>query len=302
MTAKKSSAAALWRPLRPFIAAERRLGRRAARGRVRALAYEFLRFGLKQAWACLFGAILLALILATAWAWPREMALARYDFLTLAAVAIQIAMLRFGLETAEEAKVIALFHVVGTAMEIFKTSAGSWIYPEAALLKIGGVPLFTGFMYASVGSYIARVWRLCDFRFSHHPPLWAVIALAIAIYVNFFAHHFVADLRLALFAATGLLFARTVIWFKVWRVHRPMPLLLAAFLCALFVWIAENVGTLTKTWIYPHQVKAWSLVGFGKLGAWFLLLVISYAMVAAIARPREREAPALRPQKAPVSA
>ncbi|MBL8590536.1 MAG: DUF817 domain-containing protein [Methylobacteriaceae bacterium] len=282
------SAAALWRPLRGFIARERALGRRAGRTRAGALAYELLRFGVKMAWACLFGAIMLALILATAWLYPKGAALTRYDFLTLSAIAVQIAMLRFGLETWEEARVIALFHVVGTAMEIFKTQAGSWIYPEPALLRIAGVPLFTGFMYASVGSFIARVWRLCDFRFDRHPPMGVVIALAVAIYVNFFAHHFVADIRLALFAATALVFARTVIWFKVWRVHRPMPLLAACFLTSLFIWIAENVGTLTKTWLYPHQVQAWSMVGLGKLGAWFLLLVISYAMVAAVARPQPR--------------
>ena len=74
-----------------------------------------------------------------------------------------------------EAKVILMFHAVGTVMEIFKTSAGSWIYPEANLLRIGGVPLFTGFMYAAVGSYLARVWRLFDFRFRAHRrwrPRW----------------------------------------------------------------------------------------------------------------------------------
>ena len=101
------------------------------------------------------------------------------------------AMLAFKLETWEEAKVIVIFHVVGTAMEVFKTSVGSWIYPEVSILRIGGVPLFTGFMYAAIGSYIARAWRLFDFRFTHHPPLWALVLLALAIYVNFFAHHYV---------------------------------------------------------------------------------------------------------------
>ena len=76
--------------------------------------------------------------------------------LLLAAVAIQIAMLAFRLETFEEARVIFVFHVVGTVMEIFKTSVGSWLYPEPSLLRIGGVPLFSGFMYAAIGSYIAR--------------------------------------------------------------------------------------------------------------------------------------------------
>lgn len=83
----------------------------------------------------------------------------------LAALAIQAAMLAFRFETIEEAKVILIFHVVGTAMEYFKTGVGSWIYPEASLFRIGGVPLFSGFVYASIGSYIARVWRLLDFRF-----------------------------------------------------------------------------------------------------------------------------------------
>jgi uncharacterized membrane protein YoaT (DUF817 family) len=59
-------------------------------------------------------------------------------------------------------------------------------------------------MYASVGSYIARAWRLFDFRFTRHPPLWALSLLSIGIYLNFYAHHYVFDLRLALFvAATG---------------------------------------------------------------------------------------------------
>src|SRR3546814_1856982 len=48
------------------------------------------------------------------------------------------------METWAEARVILMFHVVGTAMELFKTSVGSWIYPEASVLRLGGVPLFTG--------------------------------------------------------------------------------------------------------------------------------------------------------------
>jgi uncharacterized membrane protein YoaT (DUF817 family) len=215
----------------------------------------------------------------------RAAALARYDFLFLAAVAIQIGMLAFKLETLEEAKVILLFHVVGTVMEIFKTGVGSWIYPEPAFFRIAGVPLFSGFMYASIGSYIARCWRLFDFRFTHHPPLWAVYLLGAAIYVNFYAHHYVLDIRYALFAAAALLFARTWIYYKIWRVHRRMPLLLGLFLVALFVWIAENLGTVTKTWLYPHQMAVWSAVSLGKLGSWFLLLIISYALVAAVNRP-----------------
>jgi uncharacterized membrane protein YoaT (DUF817 family) len=280
------SSAALWAPLARFIAAEDRLGQWAAQRPGRAIAYEFLRFGVKQAWACLFGGLMVGLILATHRWYPPGAALTRYDFMFLAALAIQAAMLGFRFETVEEAKVILIFHVVGTAMEFFKTGVGSWVYPEASLFRIGGVPLFSGFMYASIGSYIARVWRLFDFRFTHHPPLWAVVLLAICIYINFFAHHFIFDIRYALFAAMALLFGRTMIYFKIWRVHRHMPLLLANFFSALFVWLAENIGTVTKTWLYPHQAHGWSLVSLGKLGSWYLLLVISYAMVALINRPR----------------
>jgi len=82
-----------------------------------------------------------------------------------------------------------IFHLVGTAMEVFKILVGSWIYPEASLLRIGGVPRFTGFMYAAIGSYIARCWRLFDFRFRIHPPLPLLGLLGIGIYVNFYTHH-----------------------------------------------------------------------------------------------------------------
>ena len=130
----------------------------------RAWLYEFLLFGFKQGWACLFGGLMLAMLLATHLFYPADAPIHRYDALTLGALAIQIGMLAFRLETWAEAKVILAFHIVGTAMEIFKTSAGSWVYPEPALLRIAGVPLFSGFMYACVGSYSARVWRLFDFR------------------------------------------------------------------------------------------------------------------------------------------
>ena len=219
------SAARIWAPLARFIEAEARIGAWAEQRRATHALYEFVRFGIKQGWACLFGGLMLALLIGTHLFYPEGAWLARYDFLVIAAVAIQVAMLAFKLETWEEAKVILIFHVVGTAMEIFKTSVGSWIYPEASILRIGGVPLFTGFMYAAIGSYIARAWRLFDFRFTHHPPLWALVLLAVGIYVNFFAHHYVSDARILLFALTALLFGRCWVHFKVWQVHRRMPLL-----------------------------------------------------------------------------
>ncbi|WP_423142579.1 DUF817 domain-containing protein [Parablastomonas sp. CN1-191] len=247
-----------------------------------AWIYEFALFGFKQGWACLYGGIMLALLLGTHLFYPAGAALARYDFLTIAALALQAAMLAVRLETIEEAKVIAAFHVVGTVMELFKTQVGSWEYPEPSLLRIGGVPLFTGFMYAAVGSYIARVWRIFAFRFTAYPPRWATYLVAVAVYVNFFAHHWLPDIRFALFAALGLLFARTRVYFTVWRAERWMPLLVGWLLVAVFIWLAENVGTLSHAWIYPSQRSGWHLVSPGKLGAWYLLMYISFVLVAAI--------------------
>jgi uncharacterized membrane protein YoaT (DUF817 family) len=148
------------------------------------------------------------------------------------------------------------------------------------------VPLFSGFMYASIGSYIARCWRLFDFRFTGHPPLWTLGVLGVAIYANFYTHHYIRDLRMLLFAACIVLFRHTWVHYRIWRTHRRMPLLLGLLFVALFIWIAENVGTLTATWLYPHQATAWSIVRLGKLGSWFLLLVVSYALVAAVNRPQ----------------
>jgi uncharacterized membrane protein YoaT (DUF817 family) len=280
------SAAAQWAPLARFIAADARLGRWAAQRRSTTFLYEFVRFGVKQAWACLFGGAMVALLVGTYLWYPRDAFVGRYDFLFLMALAIQVAMLAFKLETLDEAKVIFLYHAVGTVMEVFKTGVGSWIYPEASIFHIGGVPLFSGFMYAAIGSYIARSWRLFDFRFSAHPPMWSVYVLAFAIYANFFAHHYVVDLRMLLFAAAALLFGRTWIYYRIHRRYRRMPLLLGLFLVALFIWLAENLGTLAKTWLYPHQLTGWSAVSLGKLGSWFLLLLISYALVAMVNRPQ----------------
>lgn len=251
--------------------------------------YEFLLFGFKQAWACLFGALMLALLLATHLFYPENASLHRYDFLTLSAITIQAGMLLFRLETWAEAKVIVIFHIVGTVMELFKTAAGSWVYPEASVLHIGAVPLFTGFMYASVGSYIARVWRIFDFRYTDYPPRWQTYVLAVAIYVNFFAHHWLPDIRWLLFAATALLFWKTRVYFRNWRVHRWMPLLIGFLLVALFIWFAENIGTFANAWRYPGQEKSWHMVSLAKMGSWYLLMIISFVLVSLVQPIRGRD-------------
>jgi len=254
-----------------------------ARRRLPPWLVELVMFTLKQGWAALFGGLILLALLVTRAVWQPGWPLARYDFLVLFALATQALFLWARLETWEEAKVIALFHLTGTAMEFFKVHAGSWAYPEAGVLKLMGVPLFSGFMYASIGSYIARVARIFEMRFAPYPPFWMTVALAVAIYVNFFAHHFLPDIRLALFAATLLLFARTRVWFYIGEVPRWMPLPLTAFLVALMVWVAENVGTFTGTWAYPGQ-HWYEMVSFSKLESWYLLLFVAFTTVTLVMR------------------
>ncbi len=257
----------------------------AARGPRHAAAYEFLLFGLKEAWACLFGAAMLSLLMATHLWWPKDAPLARYDFLFLAALSLQAALLALKLEHWDEAAVILVFHVVGTAMELFKTAHGSWVYPEAAVFRIGGVPLFSGFMYASIGSYIARAWRIFDLRFTAYPPIWTTWALALVAYVNFFSHHYTIDLRWGLFAVSVVLFWRVRFLFTPLKTPRRIPMLPGLVLVALFVWIAENAGTLAGAWVYPAQRDGWRMVPFEKIGSWYLLMLLSFVLVSAVRRP-----------------
>lgn len=262
------------------------------RGPVTQFAFEFVSFGVKQAWACLFGGLMLGLLIATFLFYPDDAALGRYDFLTLSALAIQIGMLVTRLETWEEAKVILVFHVVGTVMEIFKTHMGSWIYPEDAFLRIAGVPLFSGFMYAAVGSYIARVWRIFDFRFDRFPPLWLQGLLALAVYINFFTHHYTVDIRWALYAASVAIYGPSVIWFRPDLKHRFMPLVVGLLLVALFIWFAENIGTFTRAWAYAGQsMTDWRPVSLHKLGSWYLLMIISFVLVAGVHKTKGLEKP-----------
>jgi uncharacterized membrane protein YoaT (DUF817 family) len=276
---------------------ERRLGA-WMRARLPLVLAELVMFVLKQGWAALFGGMMLIGILITRAIWDEAWPIARYDALVVYAVGLQALFLWLKLESWAEARVILLFHLTGTAMEIFKVQAGSWAYPEPGLLKLWGVPLFSGFMYASVGSFIARVIRIFDMRFTPYPPLWATFLLAIAIYVNFFAHHFLPDIRVLLFAATLILFLRTRIWFRIGHYYW-MPLPLAALLTSFFLWVAENIGTHTGTWVYAGQKAGFDWVSLSKMGSWYLLLYVSFVTVTLVYRDMLGGAPPRRAQSGP---
>ena len=256
------------------------------KGRLDGVLWEIFLFGFKQGWACLFGGILLTLLLLTKWRWPQELGLPRYDFLFLSALAVQALLLILRMETVREAKVILIFHLIGTVMEVFKTGVGSWAYPENSFFHIGHVPLFSGFMYASVGSYLARTTRIMEMRYTRFPNKTITVVLAALIYINFFAHHFMPDMRAVLFVAVAAAFGPTWVYYLPYRKIRRMPLLLGFCLVTLFIWGAENIGTFATAWVYPNQRNGWQHVDFGKFGSWFLLMIISFILVSLVHPPR----------------
>ncbi len=254
-----------------------------SRARLPRWLAEFVMFVLKLGWASLFGGLLLIGLIVTRNVWSADWPIARYDFLFAYAVGLQALFLLFRLESPREAKVIVLFHLTGTAMEFFKVQAGSWAYPEPGLVKILDVPLFSGFMYASVGSFMARAIRLFDMRFTPYPPFWTTLLLASAIYVNFFAHHFLPDIRLALFGATVLVYFRTRVVFHIGDNDYWMPMVVAGLLTSFFLWVAENIGTHTKTWVYAGQSEI-DWVSLSKMGSWYLLIYVSFVTVTLVFR------------------
>lgn len=237
-------------------------------------------FTLKQARAALFAGLFLFLIFASTYI--SIPGLYRYDLLFLAAIAIQVLMLVFKLETFDEAKTIVLFHLIGLVLEIYKThpSIGSWSYPEPGYLKILAVPLYSGFMYAAVGSYIAHAWKGFNLKLVNYPHYGYSIVLGALIYLNFFTNHFIYDIRLFLIAAVFLLYRKTWVEFTPHQRTYKMPLGVSFVLIAFFVWIAENIGTFYGAWQYPSQIHAWTAVSFSKITSWFLMVIISFIVVA----------------------
>lgn len=76
-----------------------------------------------------------------------------------------------------------------------------------------------------------------------------------------------------------------------------MPLLLGFVLVSLFIWLAENIGTATRVWLYPNQAAGWSPVSAAKLGSWFLLMIVSYVLVTLVNRPEPAPEAAAAPER-----
>ena len=241
-------------------------------------------FFLANVWASYFGVFLIVSFVVTEFV--TIPGIERYDVIFLAAVGFQLCALVFRFESLKEFAVIIIFHILATGMELFKThpDIGSWVYPnvESTVFVIATVPLFTGFLYSAVGSYISRAFIFLKLSYSNFPAYYHLWIVAVLIYVNFFTHHFVYDIRYVLFLYIFIIFYRTEVHFQVYKKVRKMPFLLSAFLTAFCVWVAENIATFTNIWLYPNQMAYWQLVSFNKTGSWFLLLILSFALVSLI--------------------
>ncbi len=243
---------------------------------------EFWIFIKKQASSALFGGIMLAALVLSRY--TSFQGIYRYDALFIFAVLVQVVLIISKAEKPKEVLAIIIFHACAMGMEIFKTSpaVGSWAYPEPAILAIGTVPLFTGFMYSSVGSYIARAWRINNFKFYKLPSKKILFLLGLSIYVNFFTNHFTYDVRYILFALTLVIFWKTKMYVtltsKTFKIH---PLVSNALL-ASFVFLAEQIGTFARAWVYPSQAQGWRPVSFQVYTSWYMLLILSFIIIAII--------------------
>lgn len=241
---------------------------------------EFFIFGVKQARAAIFAGSFFVLLFVS-----NHIPLfgfARYDFLFVAAVAIQIVLYITKLETKDEVKVIALFHLIGLVLELYKTSPaiGSWSYPEYGVLKIATVPLYSGFMYAAIGSYISQAWKIFKLELENYHSYALSVVLGVLIYINFFTNHYAYDIRKFLIVAVFALFWNTKVFFTVTQPRRWMPLNIGFLLIAFFIWIAENISTYLGAWKYPDQIHVWTVVSTSKITSWFLMVIISFIIVA----------------------
>jgi len=234
------------------------------------------RFTRQQAACCVFPAGVFAGLALTRVA---PLPIARYDALLGWCLLLTAVCWAAGLETGRELLVIAAFHALGLGLEVFKVRHGSWTYPGPARLAVAGVPLFSGFMYAAVGSYVCQAWRRFDLRLSAYRP-WPTAVAALALYANFFTHHWLPDLRVPLAAV-----ALRVLWpcrvhFTVGAQRYWMPLAGSFALLGASLWVAENAATLLGAWRYPHQAGAWQMVHPEKFGSWTLLVSVSFVLVA----------------------
>jgi len=243
---------------------------------------ELLFFTFKEARSCIFAGSFFILLFTSQYF--SFFGLHQYDFLFLATILIQLVLFLLKLETKDEIKVIFIFHLLGFGLELFKTSAflQIWTYldVESAIFKFQTVPLYSGFMYSAVASYMIQCWRILKLKLTDYPPKNWVRILGVLIYLNFFTNAFVYDIRYFLVLAIFIIFHKSKVHFVAYKKTRWMPLILAFFLIGFFIWLAENMSTFLGAWVYLHQTDNWKVVNFEIIISWFLMVIVSFILVA----------------------
>jgi len=237
----------------------------------------FLLFTKEQALCCIFPALVFTLLGLSHFFTGM---MYRYDFMLIGCIAVQFALYKLKFETADEVLVICVFHFLGLLMELFKTHIGSWSYPEYALTKVFGVPLYSGFMYASVACYMCQAWRRFDLRFYNWPNHYAARVIAALIYLNFFTNHFIIDVRYAIAVLIIYYFRKAVVEFIIKGKAYRMPVILSFLLIGFFIWLAENIATRLGAWKYAYQHHTWAMVNYQKISSWAFLVIVSYIIIA----------------------
>jgi uncharacterized membrane protein YoaT (DUF817 family) len=243
---------------------------------------ELAAFTYKNAISCIFPVFIFGMLAVSRMV--DHSVIPRYDFLLIVCVLAQIVLFLTGIESKREVAVIFIFHSLGVLLELHKVNVGSWSYPEEAFTKFAGVPLYSGFMYSSVASYICRAWDNFDLKIIHWPHSALAIAVGAIIYINFFTNAFVMDVRWYIIPVLFIVFWKTRVEFNTNGVVRQMPMLLSFVLIGFFIWLAENIATFLGAWKYAYQHEGWKLVDAGKLTSWSLLVIVSVIIVGQLKR------------------
>jgi uncharacterized membrane protein YoaT (DUF817 family) len=237
---------------------------------------HFFIFVKQEALSCLFPISVFALLALSHFVTGT---IYRYDFMLAGCVAVQVLLVVLKIETLDELKVICIFHLLGLIMELFKVNFGSWAYPEQAITKFFGVPLYSGFMYASVASYMCQAWRRLNLQLYNWPKHWIARIIGALIYLNFFSNHFMPDVRYLVALLIILFFRKAVVEFYIENKAYRMPVILSFLLVGFFIWLAENVATRLGAWKYAYQHKTWAIVDCQKISSWGFLVIVSFIII-----------------------
>lgn len=241
---------------------------------MKLIVKEFLLFGIKQFYCITFGVLLVIGFILTIHSTHR------YDILFIYAIACQYLLYKSKFETIEDIKVITIFHLIGLSMELIEVGInGSWSYTSTGLFFIFSVPIFTGFMYASVGSYISRAFDVFKLNLTSMPSNKTLLILSIAIYANFILNNYLPDIRWVLIPIIIILFWKSKLTFTPHKRPIKFNLTVSFVLIAFFIWIAENIATYLGIWTYPNQIDGWQMVHLSKISSWMLLTVVSVNLV-----------------------